>query len=166
MARNVKHLDETLRLGSDYLEYHVNMYASTFVWLSEHREEKSVEKNAVLESHLVNARILIDFLHKTDSHYANDVLAIDFFHDMTNAFTAPNDAVLTGWARNIGKRAVHITTEPMPDLKSEQEWDIAEIAEHLVPLMRQFMEDVPETRLYDDREKYLEHLNKVLPQSS
>lgn len=164
MTRNVIHSDETLKVGSDYLEYHVNMYVHSLIWLRNH-EDSSLEKNAVLESHLIHARILIHFLSREESHYTRDVLAVDYFHDMPNAYSVLNDKTLNDWAGKIGKRAVHITTEPMPDLKSDQAWDIGEIAQLLVPALREFIGDAAETRLYDTKAKYLGHLDKLSPPS-
>lgn len=167
MPRNIKHSDETLKTGSDYLEYIVNMYVHTRLWLRKHDAENkgpSLEKNAVLESHLVHARILIEFLSKEESSWPDDVLAVDFFHDSPDSYNVLDDEVLDDWVAKIGKRLVHITTEPMPTLKSEQGWKLDEMAGRLIPALRRFVEAVPESRLYDEgpKEKFREHLDKVV----
>jgi hypothetical protein len=165
--RKVIHTDEVLRTASDYLEYHVHMYVDTLVFISARLAQsapRDLAWNATLESHLVHARLIIDFLRKPQGR-EDDVLAIDFFHDLPDTYPLPEDEFLKSWADNVGGRLVHITTKPMPALKSRQEWPIMEIAQRLKPWLHEFLRVVPDSRLVAGaREQCLSHLAKLKTQ--
>jgi hypothetical protein len=167
--RNIIHADEQLHIGSKYFRYHVRMYVETLLWLQDQISPVGWDtvRNAILEDHLIHARILINFLSKFDAHERkDDVLAIDYFHDIHGAFQLLQDDFLKSQADNIGGYLVHITTKPMPKLKSEQEWFIRETASKLVPALKAFLSAVPETRLVDGaKNECLSYLAKLsLPQ--
>ena len=149
--RKVIHGDNKLCFASNYLKFHIKMYVETALSLQDQiynpTGSKTV-KNAILDSHLIHARILIQFLSKSDS-YVTDVLAIDYFYDLPNKYQPLNDDFLNSQAEHIGSRLVHITTKPMFKLKSQQEWPIGQIAEELVPALKAFLEVVPENRLVE-----------------
>ena len=147
--RHIVHCREHLRLASDYLEYHVRMYVETLRFLrvrTAQRAPKDIIWNSALEDHLIHARVLIDFLEK-ESGRDDDVLAVDFFHDAPGVFNPTGDNFLRTWADNVGGRLVHITTKPMPALKSEQNWPIEEIALRLRPALQACLDMLPKERL-------------------
>jgi len=163
--RKRNHTDADLRTGSDYLEYHVRMYIETLLWLRDQHESGKPEGtlwNAVLEAYLVHARILIDFLYKSNSRYDDDVIAVHYFHDLPVSFNPLPNTDLEDWAKEIGGRLVHITTKPMPALKSQQKWPIDDIASGLIPTLMDFLKVVPDALLADGvREDCKNHLSKV-----
>ena len=82
MARTKIHSDNNLQTGSDYLEYHIRMYVETLLWLRDHECDANREIyywNAILEDNLIHARLLIDFVCKTQAR-SDDILAIDYFY--------------------------------------------------------------------------------------
>lgn len=99
------HADDKLRIGSQYLRYHVKMYAETLLWLQDHIDQPTgwdTAWNAILENHQVHARVLINFLCKSERKYPTDVLAIDYFHDHPNVFKPLQDEFLNSQANRIG----------------------------------------------------------------
>lgn len=165
--RDVIHTIEDLQTGSDYLRYHIKMYVDTFHYLHEPNPSGwNMLWNAVEEDHFVQVRILINFL--SDSNGRNrkdDVLAMDYFHDQTEKFNPLDDEFLLNVQKRIGEDLVHITTHPMPKLKSENIWSIDEISTHLVPFIVGFLNNVPENRLKagvkSDCVEYLRSLSKT-----
>jgi hypothetical protein len=128
------------------------MYVETLLWLQANEtrpEDWNTIRNAILEDNLVHARILINFVcnpNKQSQVKDTDVLAVDYFHGRSSVFPLDNE-VLINQAQSIGGQLVHLTTKPMPRLKSEQEWDISGTANRLVQALNQFLEAVPEERV-------------------
>ena len=166
-ARNVIHSDDELQIGSQYLRYHIRMYVETLLWLQNHLASAGWDtvRNAILEDHLVHARVLINFLSKGDAHdRKDDVIAVDYFHDLPGIYQRVQDVLLESQADDIGGHLVHITKKPMPKLKSEQEWLIRETAGKLAPALETFLKLVPAKRLVDGaKEECLVQLKKVKP---
>jgi hypothetical protein len=142
------------------------MFAETLLWLRD-RLARHVPKdgiwNSILEDYLIHARILIHFVCKSQAR-DNDVIAVDYFHDLPKIYVPLDDALLDEWADKIGGNLVHITTKPMPALKSQQAWPIDEIAARLVPALETFLNNVPDSRLVDGaRTDCMNHLAKLSP---
>jgi hypothetical protein len=117
--------------------------------------------NAMLEDYLIHARILINFICKSNSR-DDDVIAVDYFHDLPGKFKPSQDNFLMDLADRIGGCLVHITTKPMPDLKSQQNWPIDDIASRLNPVLMRFLRNAPESRLaVGVRNDCINHLSKV-----
>jgi len=165
--RNGIHADEELQVGSQYLRYHIRMYVETLLWLQDHPSPIGWDTvgNAILEDHLVHARVLIRFISKRTLHDRNDdVLAGDFFHDLPNGFEPFQDAFLNNQAQDIGGQAVHITKKSMPNLRSQKDWPIRDIATKLTIAIKLFLKAVPETRLtYEVKLDCLSYLAKLEP---
>jgi len=165
--RNVVHDNEKLKFASRYLVYHVRMYVETLLWLQSNKDKPdgwATVRNAMIEAHLVHSRILINFICNANSQYQTDVLAFDYFHDTSSIFTPLQSEFLKNQANDIGGQLVHLTTKPMPKLKSEQEWLIRETADELVPALKEFFTKVSETRFEKDvKSECLAHLAKLNP---
>ena len=165
--RKVVHDNKKLQFASRYLVYHVRMYVETLLWLQSNKEKPDGWdgiRNAIIEAHLVHSRILINFICNENSQYPTDVLGLDYFHDTSNIFIPLQSEFLKEQANNIGGQLVHLTTKPMPKLKSEQEWPIKPIANELVPALKVFFGKVSEIRFEKDAKfECLEHLAKLNP---
>lgn len=165
-TRNIVHSDDELKIASDYFEYHVRMLVETYLWLrnkNSHGGSWDTVGNAILEDFLIHARALIQFVSKSDGR-PDDVIALDFFHNNKGAYAHMNDSFLNDWADKIGGHLVHITTKPMPNLKSQQQWPIDEIVILLKPGLVAFLNVVLESRLASDvRKDCCSHLAKLNP---
>jgi len=150
-SRRTPYNDNELQSASKYLIYHVRMYVETKIWLDANQltSARNWETvwNAVLEDHLVHARVLIHFLSKDKKGHPTDVLALDYFYDNPSLFSLLTDAFLKSQADDIGGQMVHLTTKAMPLLKSNQNWPIDNIMGKLIPVLQNFFLLVPSSRL-------------------
>ena len=140
--------DQQLQFSSSHLIYHIRMYVETFLWLQDHPRPVGWDtvRNAVLENHLIHARVLIHFIQRDASKEETDVFAIHYFYDHPSDFLPLKNEFLKKQAHKIGGQLVHLTTKSSL-LKSEQEWQISEIATNLVPVIQEFLTIVPNHRL-------------------
>lgn len=163
-SRNI-HADDQLRFAAQYFIYHVRMYVETLIWLQTHERPEGWDtiRNAVLETHLVHERVLVNFICNATAK-DTDVIAIDYFHDSPNVFLPLEDEFLKSQAKSIGGQLVHLTIKAMPKLKSEQEWSIRDVATKLVPAIKVFLNNVKENRFTKEiRIECLEYLSKLYP---
>jgi hypothetical protein len=134
------------------------MYVETFLWLQEHPRPEgwNTTRNAVIESHLIHARVLIHFVQrdrknshnkesKKNEQRCTDVFAVDYFDEIQDFLPLPNEFLATMAHDKIGGQLVHLTTNAQL-LKSEQEWRIYEIASNLIPTLQNFAGFVSEKR--------------------
>ncbi len=139
--------DEQLEFSSNHLIYHIKMYIKTFLWLRDYPRPADWDtvRNAVLESHLIHARVLIHFVQRESSENDTDVFAVSYFQNQP-VFLPLKNEFLKQQAKRIGSQLVHLTTNSSL-LKSEQAWQIGEIAISLLPVIQQFLSVVPSHRL-------------------
>ncbi len=165
-TRNIVHSDHELKIASDYFEYHVRMLVETYLWLrnkNSHGGSWDTVGNAILEDFHIHARALIQFIQPPKPR-DDDVIALDFFHDNKSAYTPINDSFLNDWADKIGGHLVHITTKPMPALKSQQQWPIDDIVILLKPRLIAFLNAISDSRLATDiRNDCFSHLARLNP---
>jgi hypothetical protein len=169
MARNVKHTDKVLQKASDYLEYHIHTFASS---IDVYQKTKPSEAaNAAVDSICVQARLLIDFFFFTDGE-KTDVLAIDYFWDQNPKPYYPKIPMpkyLVRERRKVNQRIAHLTTHPMPYLRSSQKYNIRKFAKPIVRAFRAWLKAVPDSRLHNpkktraDYAKHLARIDKLVP---
>lgn len=153
-----------LEIGSRYLRYYIRMYVKTFLYLDTHKRTShwNTSRNAILEAHLMYARALINFLiGKKIDKYPKDIYASDFFYySFTPTPTYPiTNSKLDEYFYKISGWIIHITAKPLGKLKSEQIFEIGEIANCLIPDLNRFFSNVHENHLAKnvkrDCEKFL-----------
>jgi hypothetical protein len=167
-ARSVVHSDAKLRKASDYLEFDIHSLAAAIEIFNAHRGTEI--GNAALDSFLARARVLIDFLMKRDGA-KDDVLAIDYFHDFTPKPYRPTmPQAVRRERQKINKRLMHLTTRPMPRLRSNQRYALARIARPIARAFRAWLALVPNSRLQKpakktraDYERHLSRIDRLVP---
>ena len=162
-VRNVVYPDWKLRKASDYLEYDIHTLAAGIDIYSFHHGTEI--GNAALDSLLLRARLLIDFFMR-DRAKPDDVLAIDFFHDYDpKPYTPRMTRAIEHEIEKINKRIMHMTTRPMPRLRSHQGYNLNKIVPPLIAAFRKWLTVVPDQRLQkpaaDLRQTYEEHLLRI-----
>jgi hypothetical protein len=167
-TRNVVHSDRILRKATDYLEFDLHTFAAS---LDIHLMKQGTEVgNAMFDSFLLRARILIDFLFRDDGR-PDDVLAIDFFHDFpANPFKRKLSKQLANEREKINKWVLHLTTDPMPRLRSTQSFSEAKIAKPVVRVFRRWLKHAPDERIQRPVatsratfEKHLQRIERLIP---
>lgn len=161
--RNIIHADWKLRKASDYLEFDIHTFAAGIDIFSKSRGTEI--GNAALDSLLVRARLLIDFFCRDDA-YPDDVIALDFFHDFSPKPYKPKlPKYLSAEREKINKRLMHMTTKPMPYLRSNQRYSVKKIAKPIVRSFRKWLDTVPDSRLQKpakrSRKTYEKHLKRI-----
>jgi len=167
-VRNVVHQDSTLRKASDYLEFDIHSFAAGLEMYLRYRGTEP--GNAALDSLLLRARLLIDFFMR-DTAPDDDVIALDFFHDRRPKPYKPRRTKSVKRERDkINKRLMHLTTKPMPRLRSNQRYALHKIAPPIVAAFRHWLSVVPDSRLQKpasrsraDFEKHLRRIERLLP---
>ncbi len=162
------HKDAHLRTATDYLEFDLRSLISTLGIYAQHKDTPI--GNAAVDSLLVRSRVLIDFLFAT-SPKPDDVVATDYFHDFPRRPYVPKlTKTLARERTKINKRLMHLTTEPMPRLRSKQRYSIAKIVPPIVRAFRNWLAAVPDKRIQKPprpsrarMEEHLSQLAKMVP---
>jgi hypothetical protein len=167
--RNVVHTDLQLRKATDYLEYDIHTLAAG---LDIYRVHKGKEiGNAAVDSLLLRARILIDFFFR-DSARTTDVIALDYFHDFDPKPYKPKmPKYLSSERDKINTWLMHLTTQPMPRLRSNQRYRVDKLVKPIVRAFRAWLQVVPDDRLQQppaesrrNFEKHLQRIERLLPE--
>jgi hypothetical protein len=161
--RAVFHKDSILRTASDYLEFDIHSFAAA---IALYRSQRGTETgNAALDSLLVRGRVLIDFFMARQA-MPDDVIALDYFHDFKHKPYKPSmPRAVKREREKINKRLMHLTTRPMPRLRSNQKYALATMARPIVGAFRSWLSIVPDARLQRPakrtRAQYARHLARI-----
>lgn len=103
------------------------------------------EHNARVESFLLHARQIHDFLYRDDSSWPDHVLACDYVSDWrTRAPIASRPATLNGLRDRVGEIMAHLTLERI----AGQQWDCQAIGRDVLGVVRTFYAAVQSTGLF------------------
>jgi hypothetical protein len=155
--------DLKLRKATDYLEYDLHTFVAG---LDIYLHTKGTEVgNAALDSFLLRSRLLMDFLMR-DSGQNDDIIALDFFHDYDPKPYKPRLTKAVKLEREkINKRLMHLTTVPMPRLRSNQRYSLRNIVPPIVKAFHAWLAVVPDKRLQhpaeETREIFVKHLHRI-----
>ena len=139
MARKTRSENE-LRSASDFLHYEVWMLQALACELSAGKPGQGPIKNALLESFVIHARVLLDFLYAC-SPRPDDIIAEDFFPvpDKWREQRRRKTELLKTVRRRVGKEAAHLTYARLcvgPDTKG---WEYFQIAQDICRVFDQFL---------------------------
>ena len=162
-SRTIVHKDWKLRKASDYLEFDIHSFAAGLQLYAVHRGTE--QGNAALDSALLRARLLVDFFMR-DNAMPDDVIALDYFHDYSPKPYRPRMTKAVWREREkINKRLVHLTTKPMPRLRSNQRYAIEKLGRPIIAAFREWLAVVPNHRLQKPasrvRAQYETHLKRL-----
>jgi hypothetical protein len=165
--RKKVHKDSQLCKATDYLEYDVHTFvASLELYIQARNTPGAMELgNAAMDSFLLRARLLFDFLLR-DNGLDDDVIAIDFFHDQPSRPYNPRMTKSVERQREkINKQLMHLTTRPMPRLRSNQSYALKEIVPPISKSLRAWLAVVPDSRLQqpaaNTRRIFAQHLDRL-----
>ena len=135
------------------------MYRETLDWLSHHRTSSQgwdFQGNSILDAHLLYSRLLIEFIIGTPKKKRpSDRFARSFFGDKENPPFPVESGFLSNYKSKIDKQLAHVTVDMYPEfmIKSEQGYEVNQIADELVPHLKYFFNSVPVGKMYDDIKK-------------
>jgi len=144
-SSRLPHKDAHLRTATDYIEFDLKSLIAALHLYVQHKGTPI--GNAAVDSLLVRSRVLIDFLFAV-SPKLDDVVASDFFHDSPSMTYSPRlTKSLSQERQKINKRLMHLTTQPMPHLRSNQRYAIDKIVPPIVRALEVWLAAVPDTRI-------------------
>lgn len=132
------------------------MYLETLDWLNDHRTTSqgwNFPGNSILDAHLVYSRLLIEFIiSPVKKDRPKDRFAISFFVDTDDPPFPVKSNILSNYKSKIDKQLAHVTVDMYPEfmIKSEQGYEVNQIADELVPHLIYFFNSVPVEKMYDD----------------
>lgn len=147
MKRKKRNEDE-LRGASDCLYYEIWMLKTLARAQSTGIAGKSVINNALLESFVIHARVLLAFLY-AEKPRPDDVIAEDFLPspDEWPKIRLPKTELLKTIHRRVGKEAAHLTYARLDVTPETKPWAFLQIAEDINAAFNRFLETVPKSLL-------------------
>lgn len=161
MARK-RPTEEKLRKASDHLYYEIWMLKSLAQGLASGISGESVINNALLESFVIHARALLDFLYTDKPGHADDVVAQDFFPtpDQWHKARPGKSQTLKKVHGRVAKEVAHLTytrQEVTPEMKG---WPFIDIAKEIQIVINEFLRIVPEHLLGPRWDEYKKQRRK------
>jgi len=123
------------------LEYEVGMLGSLANVLATDNQGEGVIHNALLESFLIHARILIEFLYKNEA-YRDTVIASQYFTDSQNILP-PKTKLLEETAKDAHKYLAHLTYT-RTRLEGKKQWLYIKIANDIKAVLQVFYKNLPD----------------------
>lgn len=148
MSRNTPSEEVLKEFAEEHLSYEVNMLINSAHLLSQPNNQQFVV-NAFLESFTIHLRALIDFIWEPSNTRKDDAIASDFFKskDQWEKIRPEFPKELEPTRSRIGKEIAHLTYSRMnvtPDIKG---WNIEEMTQTLLHVLKVFIENADKTRI-------------------
>ena len=133
---------EELKNALESLKYEVWMLWSLANILASDNQDKGVIHNALLESFLIHARILIEFLYK-NKPYKDTVRASQYFTSDSpwKSIRPQKTELLKKTEKDAHKQLAHLT---YTRLQGKREWPYIKIANDIKAVLQVFYENLPD----------------------
>lgn len=154
--RHIRRSDQDLVEISNHLLYEIQMLFETARALAtaDRASERDVRMwathNALLESFIIHARVLLDFLYSS-RRKPDDVIAQDFL-DNASAWLQQRpkkSRLLKTSHKRVGKELAHLTYARLAVTPDEKQWQFVDIANEIGGVLKKFLRLVPEWRVSD-----------------
>lgn len=143
MNRNKVSKEDLKKMAYDHLSYEIEMFTATIDKMSK-CNLNVVEKNVVLESFLIHARCLFDFLYPSSDTRPNDVIVDDFF-DNPNEFRKklPSSLPIESYLKyRTGKEIAHLTYDRLKVTPEKKGWQIGDVHDQIVGVLEIFFDSL------------------------
>lgn len=140
---------EELRGASKHLHYEVAMFFILARALASGVFGEGILHNAVLESFIIHARILLDFLFLKARPQDDDVVAEDYLSEWTE-IRGEMPPILTDLRFRVGKRAAHLTYSRLAVGSEEKPWEFLKIVGTLEGVLDRFITKVSKEKLAEE----------------
>ena len=139
---------DELRKASDHLNYEIWMLDCMATALALGLAGDGRMKNSFLESFVIHARALLQFLY-AEAPRADDVIAEDFFEDPLGWHTSrpAMTPLLSTVRRRVGKEAAHLTYARQAVNPDDKPWEFLSIARDLQQVVESFLRIAPQDLL-------------------
>jgi len=146
---------DDLRKASGDLHYEIIMFHAMAEVLHSGVAGKSLLGNALLESFLMHARALLDFLYDKKSKKDDDMIASDYSKQWAAARPQKLAPELDELNRRVGKEVAHLTyTRLRTPEPRDRPWHFLAIAKEMRDLLDEFLRKVPDENLCTKMIKY------------
>lgn len=134
----MKQLEE---ISHEHISYEIQMFLFSFTQLRKGGMD-TLANNEALETFLLHARCLLDFLYPSQSVRPDDVLAEDFFDDPSVLRKAlPTSLPIATFLKSrTGKEVAHLTYGRLNITPTQKEWNFSEIHQQLGNALAIFFE--------------------------
>src|SRR5437763_63202 len=146
MTRKIS--DEQLqKTAHEHISYEIQMFVQSYKKLR-HGNLDQYENNSTLETFLIHARCLLDFLYPPKNFKPDDVLADDFFINQNTLRDAlPVSLSISAYLkRRAGKEIVHLTYNRLNLTPQQKQWQPTDIHDQLTSALAIFFEKLTEER--------------------
>jgi hypothetical protein len=139
MSRNHVSTEDLKKMAYEHLSYEVEMFTSTMGRLNKGGLDM-VENNVMLESFLVHARCLFDFLYPSSDTRPNDVVSDDYFGDPTEfrKKLPPSLSIESYLKHRTGKEIVHLTYDRLKVTPEKKVWQVSDVHNQIVGALEIF----------------------------
>lgn len=141
-----KYSKKDLQKGLTTLRYESFMLKSLARSMSFGIAERRAIRNAVVESFLLHARVLIDFFYNDNPH-KDDIVASHFFSPAGKwkAIRPKQPAILKQTKKHADKLLAHITYTRLRQTRETKRWAYMRIAGELEEVLNAFYEHLPDS---------------------
>lgn len=146
---------DVLRTASDHFHYEYGMFGTLARAMSTGVFGEGALNNAVLESFIIHARAVMDFLYSKSPH-VEDIIAEDFF-DEPDDWRMPRPKqtdVLVSARKRVGTEVAHLSYERQNVTPEKKPWPLSEITIDVAVVARKFLDVVPEDFLGERWDEY------------
>lgn len=147
MSRNHISQEKLQKIAFEHISYEIEMFEYT----GERIEKGGLslgENNAMLETFLLHARCLYDFLYPSENVRADDVLADDFFDEPSKLRSKlPVKLAISSYLKSrTGKEVAHLTYERLNVTPEQKQWRVDEVHNQIGEAMVIFFESLGEEK--------------------
>lgn len=139
MSRNQVSVESLKKMSYDHLSYEIEMFTSTIGRMARYQLDV-LERNVMLESFLLHARCLFDFLYPSSDTRPDDVIADDFFQD-PSVFRGkiPTSLPIETYLKHrTGKEIAHLTYDRLKVTPEKKVWQVGEVHDQIVGVLETF----------------------------
>lgn len=131
------------QISHEHISYEIQMFDFTARKLGQGNLDL-LENNAMLETFLIHARCLLDFLYPAATLRPDDVIADDFFDDPQVLHSAlPKNLPMADFLRKrTGKEVAHLTYKRLNIDREQKLWNFTEICQQLGEALAIFFEQL------------------------
>lgn len=143
MVRNTISIEDLKKMASEHLSYEIEMFTATIGRMTR-RNLDTLEKNVVLESFLIHARCLFDFLYPSKETRDNDVIVDDFFENPKEfRKKIPDSLPIESYLKyRTGKEIAHLTYERLKVTPDKKIWQMSDVHNQIVSVLEIFFENL------------------------
>lgn len=141
MSRTSITTSDLKKMSNEHISYEIQMFRATITRMTNGGLSLD-EHNALLESFLIHARCLLDFLYQTEKPRPDDVIADDFFEDPSIFHKLlPHSIPAAEYLKQrTGKEVAHLTYGRLKVSATEKVWNIGQIHDQLAEALAIFFE--------------------------